>query len=257
MKGVVLAGGLGSRLLPCTRVFNKHLLPVYNQPMIYYPLQTLKTAGIRDILIVTGGNSSGDFLKLLGSGSEFEINLYFAYQEGEGGIAAALKLAENFVDDKFIVMLGDNITTLNLQSFASNFNYQPPNTARILLKKVKDPSRFGVAEIDASENIVDIVEKPATPVSHFAVTGIYAYDKIVFEFTRSLKPSARGELEITDVNKAYLARNELGYEIMEDFWSDAGTFESLATASEYMRQASLGHSLREALRNGDWDRGPR
>jgi glucose-1-phosphate thymidylyltransferase len=239
MRGVVLAGGSGSRLLPLTKVTNKHLLPVWNKPMIYYPLETLRGMGITEILIVTGGDSSGDFLKLLGNGNEFGIKLYYAYQEGEGGIADALKLAEGFVDDskydsKFIVMLGDNIIRGSLLSFASNFKCQPSG-AKILLKEVNDPSRFGVANI-TNGIITDIIEKPKDPISPYAVTGIYGYDRSVFDFIKTLKPSERGELEITDVNRYYMQQGKLTYEIWEDFWSDAGTFESLALASKYIKE---------------------
>ena len=237
MKGVILAGGLGSRLLPLTKVTNKHLLPVWNKPMIYYPIETLRTMGITEILIVTGGDSSGDFLKLLGSGNEFGVKLYYAYQEGEGGIADALKLAEGFVDSKFITILGDNILRGSLLSFASNFKCQPSG-AKILLKEVNDPSRFGVANV-AGGVVTEIVEKPADPVSPYAVTGIYGYDRSVFDFVKTLKPSERGELEITDVNRYYLQQGKLTYEIWTDFWSDAGTFESLASTSQYIRELAI------------------
>ena len=238
MKGVILAGGLGSRLLPLTKVTNKHLLPVWNKPMIYYPIETLRTMGITEILIVTGGDSSGDFLKLLGSGNEFGVKLYYAYQEGEGGIADALKLAEGFVDSKFITILGDNILRGSLLSFASNFKCQPSG-AKILLKEVNDPSRFGVANI-TNGLITDIIEKPEDPVSPYAVTGVYGYDRSVFDFVKTLKPSERGELEITDVNRYYLKQGKLTYEIWTDFWSDAGQFESLFQASAYMRELNHG-----------------
>lgn len=233
MRGIVLAGGLGSRLLPLTKVTNKHLLPVHNKPMIYYPLQTLRTMGIQDALIVTGGNSSGDFLQLLGNGSEFGLNLYYAYQVGEGGIADALKLAESFVQDKFVVILGDNIVSGSLHNFATNFKCQPAG-AKVLLKAVDDPQRFGVATVENGK-VTSIIEKPSDPVSPYAVTGIYAYDMQVFSFIRQLKPSDRGELEITDVNNYYLNKGQLTFDYLEGYWSDAGTFDSLATASAYMR----------------------
>jgi glucose-1-phosphate thymidylyltransferase len=202
--------------------------------MIYYPIESLKNAGITSILVVTGGENAGDFLKLLGSGNEFGIKLYYAYQEGEAGIADALKLAEDFVDSKFIVMLGDNIIRGSLLSFASNFKCQPSG-AKILLKEVNDPSRFGVANI-TNGIITDIIEKPQDPISPYAVTGIYGYDRSVFDFIKTLKPSERGELEITDVNRYYMQQRKLTYEIWEDFWSDAGTFESLALASKYIKE---------------------
>ena len=233
MRGVILAGGLGSRMLPCTKVTNKHLLPVYDKPMIMYPLETLKTMGIKETLIVTGGNSAGDFLKLLGNGSDFGMQIYYAYQVGEGGIADALKLAEGFVQDKFIVMLGDNIVLSDMGFFADSFKDQNCG-ARVLLKEVHDPQRFGVADI-AGKQIRSIVEKPKRPVSPYAVTGIYAYDREVFDFIKDIKPSARGELEITDVNMHYVLQKKMFFNILRDFWSDAGTFESLAAASLYVR----------------------
>lgn len=232
MRGVILAGGLGSRLLPLTKVTNKHLLPVGNKPMIYYPLASLKSMDIRDVLIVTGGNSAGDFLKLLGNGSEFGMNFYYAYQEGEGGIADALRLAEGFVSDHFVVMLGDNIITTSLNDFAWEFRRQGGG-ARVLLKQVPNPHRFGVANM-LNGRIVEIVEKPASPKSNYAVTGVYAYTSDVFDFIRTMKPSERGELEITDVNNFYLRRNLLRHTVLQGFWSDAGTFESLATSSEHV-----------------------
>jgi glucose-1-phosphate thymidylyltransferase len=231
MKGVILAGGLGTRLDPLTRVTNKHLLPVHNRPMIYYPLQALINAGIRDILIVTGGNSAGDFLRLLGNGSDFGLkHVNYTYQQGEGGIAAALALAEYFAGgDPICVVLGDNIIETNFRNSAGIFERQRKG-ARIHLCKVTDPQRFGVPVFEG-ERIVRIEEKPARPGSEYAVTGIYMYDASVFEIVRTLKPSARGELEITDVNNAYLRRGELTWEILDGWWSDAGTFESLLSAS--------------------------
>lgn len=233
MRGVILAGGLGSRMLPCTKVTNKHLLPVYDKPMIMYPLATLQSMGIKETLIVTGGNSAGDFLKLLGNGKDFGMQLYYAYQQGEGGIADALRLAEGFVDDQFIVMLGDNIVLSDLAFFADAYKQQQGGS-RILLKEVHDPQRFGVARF-AGKKILDIVEKPVRPASPYAVTGIYAYDREVFDFIKDLKPSARGELEITDVNMHYVRKGTMYFNILKDFWSDAGTFESLAAASLYVR----------------------
>lgn len=231
MKGVVLAGGLGTRLYPLTKVTNKHLLPVFNKPMIYYPIETLIEAGITDILIVTGGNSAGDFLRLLGNGKEFGLkHLNYTYQEGEGGIAAALSLAEHFVgDDKFVVILGDNIVEKSIRKEVEIFKKQKEG-ARILLKEVENPERFGVAEIKDGK-IVSIIEKPKKPPSNLAVTGIYMYDKYAFDIIRTLKPSDRGELEITDVNNRYLEEGKLTFGIMEGWWTDAGTFESLLRAN--------------------------
>lgn len=231
MKGIVLAGGLGTRLYPLTKVTNKHLLPVYNKPMIYYPILTLVEAGIKDILIVTGGNSAGDFLKLLGNGREFGLkHLSFVYQEGEGGIAAALSLAEYFCGgDKMVVILGDNIVEKSIRKEVEIFEKQQ-NGARILLKEVENPERFGVAEIKDGK-IVRIIEKPKFPPSNFAVTGIYMYDNQVFDIIRKLKPSERGELEITDVNNWYLEMGQLTYGILDGWWTDAGTFDSLLKAN--------------------------
>ena len=231
MKGVILAGGLGSRLFPLTKVTNKHLLPIYNQPMIYYPIRTLVQAGIQDILLVTGGNSAGDFLRLLGDGKEIGLkHINYAYQQGEGGIAHALRLAEHFADnDKIVVVLGDNILEDNISESVKRFARQPSG-ARILLKKVPDPERFGVAEFQG-KNITRIVEKPAKPKTPYAVVGVYMYDADVFKIVRTLKPSRRGELEITDVNNAYLKQGKLQYDILKGFWTDAGTFESLHHAN--------------------------
>lgn len=231
MKGVILAGGLGSRLYPLTKVTNKHLLPVYHKPMIYYPIETLVKAGIRDILIVTGGNSSGDFLKLLGNGKQFGLNhINYAYQEGEGGIADALSLAEHFADnDSVAVILGDNIIEADITCSVQRFEKQK-NGARILLKKVPDPERFGVATLK-EKKVLQIIEKPKKPGSSYAVVGAYLYDSDVFGFIKTLKPSRRGELEITDVNNWYLKRGVLEYDILTGYWTDAGTFESLYRAN--------------------------
>ena len=231
MKGVVLAGGLGSRLNPLTAVTNKHLLPIYNQPMIYYPIQTLVNAGITDIMIVTGGNSAGDFLKLLGNGKAFGLkHLNYTYQEGEGGIAAALSLVEHFAAaEPICVILGDNIIEGNICAAVESYQKQRQG-AKILLKKVPDPQRFGVPELDG-RRVLRIEEKPAHPKSEFAVIGIYLYDAQVFDIIRTLKPSGRGELEITDVNNAYIDRSEMTWDELEGWWSDAGTFESLLNAS--------------------------
>ena len=236
MKGVVLAGGLGTRLYPLTKVTNKHLLPIYHKPMIYYPIETLVGAGIRDILVVTGGKNAGDFLRLLGNGKEFGLrHINYTYQEGEGGIAAALSLAEFFADGKPIcVVLGDNLIQDSIAPYVQNFMKQDGG-ARILLKEVEDPQRFGVAEISGSQ-IVRIEEKPEVPVSRYAVTGIYMYDAEVFEILKTLKPSKRGELEITDVNNAYIRKGKMSYDILEGWWTDAGTFESLLRASVLVSQ---------------------
>ncbi len=239
MKGVILAGGLGTRLEPLTRVTNKHLLPVYNQPMVCYPLQTLVSAGIKEILIVTGGNYAGDFLKLLGNGDEFGIkDLRYAYQKGEGGIADALRLAEQFIHSgKFIVILGDNVFDGSIKPFVDEFRRQKEG-ARVLIKTVPDPQRFGVAELRGSK-IVAITEKPKKPASNYIVTGVYMYDAQAFDFIRSLKPSARGELEITDVNSMYLKKNQLQYNILEGNWTDCGTFTSLYRANQIIAEKHL------------------
>lgn len=236
MKGVVLAGGLGTRLLPLTKVTNKHLLPVYNRPMIYYPIQTLVDAGVTEIMLVTGGNNAGDFLKLLGNGKEFGLkHLNYTYQEGEGGIADALRLAEHFADGEPIcVVLGDNIIQGSVAKAADHFRCQQRG-AKILLKEVKDPQRFGVPVLEG-ERVVTIEEKPLHPRSPYAVTGIYFYDPHVFEFIRSLKPSARGELEITDVNNAYLKAGILTWDLLQGWWTDAGTIESLYLANQLVGQ---------------------
>jgi len=232
MKGIILAGGLGSRLSPLTRITNKHLLPVFDKPMIYYPLQTLVNAGIRDILIVTGGNNAGDFLRLLGNGKkDFGLDhINYTYQEGEGGIAAALSLAEFFADQEPIcVVLGDNIIEKNINNAVKEFKKQKSG-AKILLKEVPDPERFGVVRLEG-DKVVEILEKPKNPPSALAVVGIYMFDNTVFEIIKTLKPSGRGELEITDVNNAYIKRGTMTFEILEGWWTDAGTFESLLRAS--------------------------
>jgi glucose-1-phosphate thymidylyltransferase len=232
MKGVILAGGTGSRLYPLTRVTNKHLLPVYDRPMIFYPIQTLVEGGIRDILLVTGGQSAGDFLRLLGNGKDFGLkHINYTYQEGEGGIADALRLAEYFVDeDPVCVVLGDNIIEGNIRKVCDTFRREPSG-AHILLKQVSDPQRFGVPVIEGNK-VVRIEEKPAQPASPYAVTGIYFYDSSVFDRIRTLKPSARGELEITDVNNSYIRDGTLRYSLLEGWWTDAGTFESLLRANK-------------------------
>ncbi len=232
MKGVILAGGLGTRLRPLTNVTNKHLLPVYDKPMIYYPLETLCSAGISEIMIVTGGASAGEFLRLLGNGAEFGLHdIYYTYQQGEGGIADALRLCEHFAEGgPLIVVLGDNIIQENITPYVTKFRERATG-ARILLKEVEDAQRFGVPVFDG-DRIVAIEEKPAHPKSSYAVTGFYMYDARVFEYIRTLSPSQRGELEITDVNNLYLRDGELRYDVMRGWWTDAGTFESLFRANE-------------------------
>jgi glucose-1-phosphate thymidylyltransferase len=231
MKGVILAGGLGTRLFPLTKVTNKHLLPVYDKPMIYYPLQTLINAGIDDILIVTGGNSAGDFLKLLGNGKEFGLrHINYTYQEGEGGIAEALRLAEFFAaGDRICVVLGDNIIERNIRKAVEAFQTQKGG-AKILLKEVPDPQRFGVAALEGNR-IVSVEEKPKEPKSNYAVIGIYLYDRTVFDIIKTLRPSGRGELEITDVNNRYIQEGLMTWDLLEGWWTDAGTFESLLRAN--------------------------
>lgn len=240
MKGIILAGGLGSRLHPLTKITNKHLLPVYHRPMIYYPLESLVRAGIKDILIVTGGNAAGEFLRLLGNGREFGLkHINYTYQEGEAGIAQALSLAEDFADgDKVIVILGDNIIEQDIRPFVQRFRRQKAG-ARLLLKKVEDPERFGVAELKGKK-ITRITEKPKRAKSPYIVTGVYMYDSQVFDIVRTLRPSGRNELEITDVNNRYLEKGQLEYDFLEGYWTDAGTFDSLLRAnilvSEKMRK---------------------
>jgi len=247
MKGIVLAGGLGTRLYPLTKVTNKHLLPIYNKPMIYYPIETIVDAGIRDILIVTGGKNAGDFLRLLGNGKQFGLaHINYTYQEGEGGIAAALALAEFFAEGQEIcVILGDNILERPISAYVENFLRQGAG-ARILLKEVADPQRFGVPEIREGR-IVRIDEKPAHPASSYAVTGIYMYDPSVFEIVKTLKPSKRGELEITDVNNAYIEQGRMHYDILDGWWTDAGTFESLLRASNLVCQNAAREKKKTAL----------
>ncbi len=236
MKGVILAGGLGSRLFPLTKITNKHLLPVYDQPMIYYPIRTLINAGIDDIMIVTGGNSAGDFLKLLGNGKDFGLkHVNYTYQEGEGGIADALSLVEHFADkDPICVVLGDNIIEKNIRAAADAYREQGKG-AKILLKEVHDPQRFGVPELEG-QRVLRIEEKPAEPKSSFAVIGIYFYDNTVFDVIKTLKPSDRGELEITDVNNHYIDRGEMSWNELDGWWTDAGTFESLLRASNMVAE---------------------
>ncbi len=232
MKGVILAGGTGSRLYPLTKVTNKHLLPVYDKPMIYYPMETLINAGIKDIMIVSGRGHAGHFLELLGSGVDYGVHFTYEIQEEAGGIAQALALAEDFVDgDSVTVILGDNIFQDNIKEDVANFN----GGARIFLKEVTDAHRFGVAELKG-EKVIGIEEKPKVPKSNFAVTGLYMYDSDVFDAVKTLKPSGRGELEITDVNNYYISKGAMEYGVLEGFWSDAGTFESLLRAGNLVQQ---------------------
>ena len=231
MKGIILAGGTGSRLYPLTKVTNKHLLPVYDKPMIYYPLQTLIDAGVKDIMIISGRGHAGHFLELLGSGAEFGVRLTYEIQEEACGIAHALSLAEDFSDDESVaVVLGDNIFQDNVHDAVKSFK----SGAMIFLKEVSDAKRFGVAEVEG-ERILSIEEKPEVPKSNLAVTGLYIYDSRVFDITKKLKPSGRGELEITDVNNEYIRMDEMSYSTLSGFWSDAGTFESLFRASELVQ----------------------
>jgi glucose-1-phosphate thymidylyltransferase len=238
MKGVVLAGGLGSRLFPLTKITNKHLLPVFNEPMVYYPIRTLVDGGIRDILLVTGGQNAGDFLRLLGNGEAFGLRqLHYAYQVGEGGIADALRLAEPFADgDPLCVILGDNIVEKGIRHIVEEFRNKTQG-AHIVLKEVPDPGRFGVPVFE-NGRIVRVEEKPEKPASNFAVIGIYFYDSTVFERITKLVPSGRGELEITDLNNSYLAEGRLSYSILDGWWTDAGTFESLRVATNLVADSA-------------------
>ena len=237
MKGVILAGGLGSRLLPMTKVTNKHLLPVYDKPMIFYPIQCLVNAGITDIMLVTGGNFAGDFLQLLGNGKDFGLKeLHYTYQEGgNAGIADALRLAEDFAEgEKVVVVLGDNIIENNIQRAVAEYSQQGEG-AKVILKEVPDPQRFGVPEIEG-DRIINIEEKPQAPKSNYAVIGIYMYDTMVFDFIKAQKPSDRGELEITDVNNVYIKNSALKYEVLQGWWTDAGTIESLYRATQLVAE---------------------
>jgi glucose-1-phosphate thymidylyltransferase len=241
VKGVVLAGGLGTRLMPLTKITNKHLLPVYDRPMVFYPIQKLVEAGITDLMLVTGGNSAGDFLRLLENGKEFGLKrIHYTYQEGSGGIAAALALAENFVDgDRLVAILGDNLFGGSIAPYVGRFDRQERG-ARVLLKAVGEPRRFGVATVERGR-VIGIIEKPRRPRSRLAVTGCYMYDSRVFDIIRTLKPSGRGELEITDVNNAYLRGGELQYDMLRGWWQDAGSsFEAYHRASELARRMRFG-----------------
>ncbi|MBT7238013.1 NTP transferase domain-containing protein [Candidatus Woesearchaeota archaeon] len=229
MKGVILAGGLGTRLNPLTKVTNKHLLPIYDKPMIYYPIETLKKGGIEDMLLITGPEHAGDFTNLLGSGREFGINLTYKVQDSPDGIAGALSLAENYANGEPItVILGDNIFTekFNLNNFESG--------AKVFLKFVPTPTRYGVAELGKDKQIIGIEEKPEKPKSNFAVTGLYQYDHRVFDIIKKVNPSQRGELEISDVNNAYIELNALHSELVKRYWVDAGTIKSLAKATSLL-----------------------
>ena len=231
MKGVVLAGGLGTRLYPLTYATNKHLLPVYDKPMVYYPLSNLVRAGIKEIMVVTGGPHAGHFIRVLKNGEELGLKkLAYAYQEGEGGIADALSLTEEFVDGENVcVILGDNCTDANISEHVKNFK----DGATIFLKEVPDPERFGVPTFDDKNRITEITEKPEIPNSKYAVTGLYLYDSSVFERIRKLKPSGRGEMEVTDLNRSYLRSGKLNWTKLEGFWKDAGTFETLYEVSSF------------------------
>ena len=239
MKGVVLAGGLGKRLEPLTRITNKHLLPIYDRPMIYYPLETLVEAGITEIMIVTGGNHAGEFLRLLGNGAEFGLrHIDYTYQRGEGGIAEALGLCEHFAEgDRIVVVLGDNIVEKSIRASVEAFAKQERG-ARLLLKEVEDPERFGVAEL-RDGRLLSIEEKPKQPKSNFVVTGIYMFDAEVFKIIKTLKPSDRGELEITDVNNAYIQRDLMAYDVLDGWWTDAGLPETLYRATTLVRERTL------------------
>ena len=240
MKGVILAGGTGSRLYPLTKVTNKHLLPVYNKPMIYYPLQTMISAGIKEILIISGPGHAGHFVNLLGSGKDFNVKISYEIQDEAGGIAQALSLADDFADDENImVVLGDNIIEDNLKHEAENFD----EGAKIFIKQVQDPKRFGVPYLDG-DKVLSIEEKPEQPKSDYAVTGVYMYDKDVFRIIKNLKPSARNELEITDVNNAYIRLGKMVSCRLKGFWSDAGTFGSLYRASTLVRDKELKEKIR-------------
>ena len=233
MKGIILAGGNGTRLYPLTKVTNKHLLPVYNKPMIYYPIERLISAGIKDIIIVTGKENAGNFMNLLGSGKDFGARFHYTLQDEAGGIAHALSLVEGFVkEDNMTVILGDNIILDDIKDAVSSFE----SGARIFLKEVKDPQRFGVPEFDEFGKIKGIEEKPKEPKSNYAVTGVYQYDNTVFGKTRKLNPSARGELEITDVNNLYIAEGKLSHVFLKEPWLDAGSFDSLLEASNILKE---------------------
>lgn len=242
MKAIILAGGTGSRLFPLTKVTNKHLLPVGKYPMIFHAVHKLKKAGLSDIMIVTGKEHMGDVVNLLGSGSDLGVSFTYKVQDEAGGIAQALSLAKHFVrDDQMVVILGDNVFADDITPYVQNFEKQQTG-AKILIQKVSDPSRFGVPEIRGNQ-IISIEEKPRTPKSNYAVTGIYMFDSTVFDIIKTLKPSARGELEITDVNNAYIERAQLTYDVLKGWWTDAGTHSSLAKANELARDIVFGEEF--------------
>lgn len=247
MKGIILAGGKGTRLYPMTHATNKHLLPVYDKPMVYYPIQTLVNAGITDIAILTGGPHAGHMLRVIKNGEELGIkHLEYIYQEGEGGIAQALGLCEDFADDDSVaVILGDNTTDADISQAVSEFQ----GGAMLFLKEVPDPARFGVAEFDPSDasKIVRIEEKPEQPKSNMAVTGLYIYDNEVFDYIRNIKPSGRGELEITDVNNMYIEKGKMTWAMLDGFWSDAGKPESLFRSNAFWAQKELGNRFHEII----------
>lgn len=247
MRGIVLAGGAGSRLFPLTKVTNKHLLPVGKCPMIYYPLARLKEAGIKEILIVTGREHMGDVVNLLGSGNDLGLSLTFKVQDQAGGIAQALGLAENFAAKEGVtVILGDNVFSDSLADFVADYEKRGIG-AKILLQKVKDPQRYGVAELDENNKVISIEEKPATPKSNYCVTGIYMFDPEVYSIVKSLKPSGRGELEITDVNNTYIRQGALTADILSGWWIDAGTFNSLKQAHDLVREHQLDDQVLKLL----------
>ncbi|MNW38599.1 Glucose-1-phosphate thymidylyltransferase [compost metagenome] len=242
MKGIILAGGTGSRLYPLTKVTNKHLLPVGKYPMIFHAVSKLKQAGINDILIVTGKDHMGDVVNLLGSGRDMDVSFTYKVQDEAGGIAQALDLAKHFVgEDQMVVILGDNVFEDDIAPFVDNFRRQISG-AKILLQQVQDPQRFGVAELQG-DRIVSIEEKPTVPKSDYAVTGIYMFDHHVFDIVKTLKPSSRGELEITDVNNAYIANGTLTYDVLQGWWTDAGTHPSLARANELAKDIVFGEEF--------------
>ncbi|MGG1637092.1 sugar phosphate nucleotidyltransferase [Paenibacillus sp. NRS-1760] len=242
MKGIILAGGTGSRLFPLTKVTNKHLLPVGKYPMIFHSIHKLKEADIVDILIVTGKDHMGDVVNLLGSGYEFGVNFTYKVQDEAGGIAQALGLAESFVNgDQMVVILGDNVFEDGISPFVSSFKQQSKG-ARIIIQEVHDPQRYGVAELQGN-NIISIEEKPKKPKSNYAVTGIYMFDSKVFDIVKKLKPSGRGELEITDVNNAYIKDMQLSFDILPGWWTDAGTHDSFAKANELAKEMTFGEEF--------------
>ena len=239
MKGVILAGGRGTRLYPCTLVVNKHLLPIYDKPMVYYPIETLVKAGCTEILIVTGGRNPGEFMELLKNGKQFGLeSILYAYQDNPvGGIADALKLAKSFVgDEKFCVVLGDNLIIDDLSEHVKEFEKEPEGLAKVFIKKVENPKAFGVAEIDHQGIVTQITEKPQNPKTNYAVIGVYMYDKHVFDIIDQIRPSGRGELEITDVNQKYIEEDALSSAFLSDEWLDTGNFDSLYSANRIIRK---------------------